>query len=690
MIAVRSFVGRISWGVFVKVIAAVRRVGVAVLCGLLAGGTVPAAAQAVSGSITAPADCPAKTSGDLGRPWYGAFTVSEQAGCFTLPALAANTSVMVIQPIAGSSAVPVATTVLDAGGAVACSADRLAKSACALTGVAPWRLVVTPAAPDTVGDYRVEVLQVTGDTGCVTQLPPGTVGSGTGVAATLSEDSFAACFRIPADGHSSTELFTLARTAGSGAAQIAVYSQSGPKAGCAAPTVAVLASVFWCNLLPSTAYTVVVWGAAVPATFQLSQRDITPASLTCQPLAVTEIGGPATAGTIGSAADVRCYDFTAPPGDRDAVVIRSPGGQVKLDWVNANGSFYCQGWGGLCTTDGESTERHYRIVVWAAATDPTSFQIDAWALAHGGVTSARCHRLPSVAYGSPPVTVTLNDQYTAQCLVAPVGIEDRFQVPVTAPDPATVAPAVYVFAPSAPNGQWYAAPCPAAGCGTLASVPRGQSTDGLFLLTQGNQFGPVSYGTQITCLTVLCGGQPYLVTGVSPASVPASKVSITVSGSGFDLSDTAHVVRDGSAPITAVVRQVSADRHTLTADVDLTAAAAGYWEMTTFSTRVGPAAPSLYDAFIVTGPALKSTSLPSISGTVKAGATVKTSTGTWTPTATSYAYQWLSNGSPISGATKSTYVVPTSLRGKKLSVTVTAKLEFHPDGKATSAAKLVA
>jgi hypothetical protein len=35
-------------------------------------------------------------------------------------------------------------------------------------------------------------------------------------------------------------------------------------------------------------------------------------------------------------------------------------------------------------------------------------------------------------------------------------------------------------------------------------------------------------------------------------------------------------------------------------------------------------------------------------------------------------------------------VVPTSLRGKKLSVTVTAKLEFHPDGKATSAAKLVA
>ncbi|MGC4175055.1 hypothetical protein [Demequina sp.] len=79
-----------------------------------------------------------------------------------------------------------------------------------------------------------------------------------------------------------------------------------------------------------------------------------------------------------------------------------------------------------------------------------------------------------------------------------------------------------------------------------------------------------------------------------------------------------------------------------------------------------------------------------ISGTVKVGSTVTASKGTWSPTPSSYSYQWYRDGVAISGATKSTYTVSTASAGKKLTVKVTAKRSGYASQPKTSAAKTVA
>ena len=65
------------------------------------------------------------------------------------------------------------------------------------------------------------------------------------------------------------------------------------------------------------------------------------------------------------------------------------------------------------------------------------------------------------------------------------------------------------------------------------------------------------------------------------------------------------------------------------------------------------------------------TALPVISGTPQVGWVLTSSTGTWTG-ATSFAYQWAGNGTPVAGATGSTYTPAVSDVGHTLTVAVTA------------------
>ena len=61
---------------------------------------------------------------------------------------------------------------------------------------------------------------------------------------------------------------------------------------------------------------------------------------------------------------------------------------------------------------------------------------------------------------------------------------------------------------------------------------------------------------------------------------------------------------------------------------------------------------------------------PTISGGSVVGDTLTATTGTWSPTPT-FQYRWLRDGSPISGATASTYALTSSDVGKSVSVRVT-------------------
>lgn len=81
---------------------------------------------------------------------------------------------------------------------------------------------------------------------------------------------------------------------------------------------------------------------------------------------------------------------------------------------------------------------------------------------------------------------------------------------------------------------------------------------------------------------------------------------------------------------------------------------------------------------------------PTISGTTKVGHTLTAAGGTWLPTPTSLTYQWLRNGSTISGATASTYVLTTSDLGATVSVTTTAtKTGFTTQSKTSSSTSAI-
>lgn len=76
---------------------------------------------------------------------------------------------------------------------------------------------------------------------------------------------------------------------------------------------------------------------------------------------------------------------------------------------------------------------------------------------------------------------------------------------------------------------------------------------------------------------------------------------------------------------------------------------------------------------------------PSISGTAVVGGKLTAKTGTWTK-GTTFRYQWLANGSPISRATASSYTVSSSMKGKNISVRVTGTNPNYTTGVKVSKA----
>lgn len=77
---------------------------------------------------------------------------------------------------------------------------------------------------------------------------------------------------------------------------------------------------------------------------------------------------------------------------------------------------------------------------------------------------------------------------------------------------------------------------------------------------------------------------------------------------------------------------------------------------------------------------------PKITGTAKAGQTLKVSTGSWSPTPTSYVYAWKVGGKTVS--TKNTYKVASNAKGKTVTVTVTAKADGYTDASKNASVKI--
>jgi hypothetical protein len=86
------------------------------------------------------------------------------------------------------------------------------------------------------------------------------------------------------------------------------------------------------------------------------------------------------------------------------------------------------------------------------------------------------------------------------------------------------------------------------------------------------------------------------------------------------------------------------------------------------------------------GPALKDKVKPKLSGAHKPGKAEKVSTGSWSPKATKYSYRWYASGKKIHGATKSSFKIAKSDKGKKLTCKVTASATGYASGSVTTKA----
>ncbi len=91
----------------------------------------------------------------------------------------------------------------------------------------------------------------------------------------------------------------------------------------------------------------------------------------------------------------------------------------------------------------------------------------------------------------------------------------------------------------------------------------------------------------------------------------------------------------------------------------------------------------------VVGAAPVNTALPTINGTAKSGRTLTCVTGSWTNGPTGFTYQWSRYGTPLVGATSSTYTVQTLDEGASLTCTVVASNAFGSSAQATSKAATV-
>ncbi|MFT4082685.1 MAG: CHAP domain-containing protein [Nocardioides sp.] len=81
---------------------------------------------------------------------------------------------------------------------------------------------------------------------------------------------------------------------------------------------------------------------------------------------------------------------------------------------------------------------------------------------------------------------------------------------------------------------------------------------------------------------------------------------------------------------------------------------------------------------------LSNTKKPVVAGTAAVGSTLTVGTGRWSPSATSFSYQWWADGKPISGATARTFTVPASLVGDKIGAKVTVSRSGYTATTVTS------
>jgi hypothetical protein len=497
---------------------------------------------------------------------------------------------------------------------------------------------------------------------------------------TFAGGRYVTCLAVPADRHATQEIVSFARTAGAGKARLVLFGADGKLACAASPGSGRFVS---CDLAPGQAYTAIMTADAVDGTYRVNRRDATPAGAKCAAITSTTVGGRPSTGSIAARDDVHCYRISgAAATDAFWVGVRSSARNARYLVTNSAGETVdCLNSAYPCRLAGSTG---YQVFVWAEAAAAVGYELDTWRIASSGGLPSECPvETRTSAYGFGPMTGVLDGGKAAACLQVPARAGDDFVLDIANTEGGAATPEPFMISGGRIETCGYTTG--GRGCGVSHDERSGKA---LVVLWAGPVIGRYPFRATATCERPLCGGNRFTVTGVSPASGNSgAPATITVTGTSLHEQDVVKLTASGRPAITATVRTVSADRTVLTAEVDLTGAAAGvrYVSVTSFS----GSASELAGTFEVTENRLANIEPVTISGTGRVSTPVKALTGTWSAEPASYAYSWSADGVPIPGATEALWAVPASLLGKRLAVTVTARKPGMLDGTAVSAAILV-
>ncbi|MEU0633873.1 hypothetical protein [Streptomyces sp. NPDC005989] len=210
--------------------------------------------------------------------------------------------------------------------------------------------------------------------------------------------------------------------------------------------------------------------------------------------------------------------------------------------------------------------------------------------------------------------------------------------------------------------------------GEVAAGPDGRAT---VLWRKAEYTGSGGYTSQVwsQSQTLLLKPQITTYAAMSGTARTGSTLACSAAWNGTNTKATWSWLRDG-----AVISGATAKTRAL-ASADYAHKVSCQVKVSNGAGSVASTSPALK---VAAGPALKATTAPTVSGSVKVGHKLTAPRGTWSPSATSCTYQWKRNGKSISGATKSTYVLVKADRGRKITVKITAHRNGWTNGTATT------
>lgn len=212
-----------------------------------------------------PSGCAAVSdTGYQEAPHRGEFTTPGQYNCLQLPSPAGARVIMLV-PDPQGTVYPTAY-VLDATGAYICDSSwGLRESSCALTGTAPYYVVLRQRDGQVPGAFAIAFARVDNSPPCPV-LPR----DENGLTVTTGPDRFAACFSIPADQHAARESFSWRRLSGTGDATLWVFNGEGLRY---CGTISAYPERTITCSLPEGPLTVILETDAVDASYQITHRD---------------------------------------------------------------------------------------------------------------------------------------------------------------------------------------------------------------------------------------------------------------------------------------------------------------------------------------------------------------------------------------------------------------------------------